>query len=103
MVLPGLICWVCLTERNLHLNPANITIRPVLSMLPGRLRIYLSRMAVVFQIGWGRISHPGMPFNGMMLFPTELSLRTTKDGIRLFSKPIDELDRLQTSVGKWRR
>ena len=37
-----------------------------------------------------------------MLFPTELSLRTTKDGIRLFSKPIDELDRLQTSVGKWR-
>ena len=54
------------------------------------------------QIGWGRISHPGMPFNGMMLFPTELSLRTTKDGIRLFSKPIDELDRLQTSVGKWR-
>ena len=31
------------------------------------------------QIGWGRISHPGMPFNGMMLFPTELSLRTTKD------------------------
>ena len=54
------------------------------------------------QIGWGRISHPGMPFNGMMLFPTELSLRTTKDGIRLFSKPIEELDRLQTSAGKWR-
>ena len=38
----------------------------------------------------------------MMLFPTELSLRTTKDGIRLFSKPIEELERLQTSVGKWR-
>ena len=38
----------------------------------------------------------------MMLFPTELSLRTTKDGIRLFSKPIEELDRLQTSAGKWR-
>ena len=54
------------------------------------------------QVGWGRISHPGMPFNGMMLFPTELSLRTTKDGIRLFSKPIEELERLQTSVGKWR-
>ncbi|MDR3250285.1 MAG: 2,6-beta-D-fructofuranosidase [Tannerella sp.] len=50
------------------------------------------------QIGWGRISHPGMPFNGMMLLPTELTLRTTKDGIRLFSSPIREIDGLQTAV-----
>lgn len=53
------------------------------------------------QLGWGRISHPGMPFNGMMLLPTELSLRTTKDGIRLFSTPVKEFDRLQTKAGQW--
>ena len=53
------------------------------------------------QIGWGRLSHPGMPFNGMMLFPTELSLHKTKDGIRLFSKPIKELEMLQTKAGEW--
>lgn len=53
------------------------------------------------QIGWGRISHPGMPFNGMMLLPTELSLRTTKDGPRLFSIPIKETEELFTPVRKW--
>ncbi len=53
------------------------------------------------QIGWGRISHPGMNFNGMMLLPTELSLRTTKDGIRLISNPVREVESLCTSIGKW--
>jgi fructan beta-fructosidase len=48
------------------------------------------------QIGWGRISHPGMPFNSLMLLPSELTLRKTKDGIRLFSNPVKEVDRLQT-------
>lgn len=48
------------------------------------------------QMGWGRVTHPGMPFNGMMLLPTELSLRTTKDGVRLFSVPVRELEQLQT-------
>ncbi len=43
------------------------------------------------QIGWGRVSHPGMPFCGMMLIPTELTLRTTHDGVRLVSCPIREL------------
>ncbi len=50
------------------------------------------------QIGWGRIPQPGMPFNQMMLFPTELSLRKTPEGIRLFSEPIAELSRLQEDV-----
>ncbi|MDR2679553.1 MAG: glycoside hydrolase family 32 protein, partial [Tannerella sp.] len=50
------------------------------------------------QIGWGRISHPGMPFNSLMLLPTELTLRTTKDGVRLFSYPVKEVERLQTPV-----
>jgi fructan beta-fructosidase len=48
------------------------------------------------QIGWGRITHPGMPFNSLMLLPTELTLRKTKDGVRLFSYPVRELAHLQT-------
>ena len=43
------------------------------------------------QIGWANIDHRGMPFRGQMLLPTELTLRTTKDGIRLVSKPIKEV------------
>ena len=46
------------------------------------------------QIGWGRIEHRGMPFNQMMCFPTELSLRTTNEGIRLFSEPLAEVSKL---------
>lgn len=54
------------------------------------------------QIGWGKISHAGMPFNGMMLLPTELTLKTTRDGIRLFSGPIKESNKLFESVGEWK-
>lgn len=46
------------------------------------------------QIGWSYIPSDGMPFNGMMAFPTELTLRTTHDGIRLFNEPISEISRL---------
>ena len=46
------------------------------------------------QIGWGRVTHPDMPFNGMMLLPTELSLVTTSEGIRMVSKPISEVQTL---------
>lgn len=53
------------------------------------------------QIGWSKIGHPGMPFNGMMLLPTELKLKTTKDGVRLFSEPIKETAQLFSSVNKW--
>ena len=53
------------------------------------------------QIGWGRIGHPGMPFNGMMLLPTELTLRTTKDGPRLFNEPVKETEQLFTSASRW--
>src|SRR5690606_36204452 len=53
------------------------------------------------QIGWGRIGHPGMPFNGMMLLPTELTLRTTKEGPRLFQVPVEETKQLFTPVNKW--
>lgn len=51
------------------------------------------------QMGWGRISHQGMPFNGMMLLPTELTLRNTKDGVRLFNVPVKETEQLFTTAG----
>ena len=53
------------------------------------------------QIGWGRISHPGLPVNGMMLLPTELTLKTTKEGVRLFSQPVREVEMLQKKAGQW--
>jgi len=53
------------------------------------------------QIGWGRIPQQGMPFNNMMLLPTELTLRKTKDGIRLFSVPVKEVEQLFSPVQKW--
>ncbi len=53
------------------------------------------------QIAWGRIKHEGMPFNQMMLFPTEFSLKTTKEGIRLCSRPIKEIENLYTKSHHW--
>jgi fructan beta-fructosidase len=53
------------------------------------------------QIGWGRIQQPGMPFNGMMLMPTELTLKTTKEGIRMFNTPVKEVDKLQEKEYSW--
>lgn len=46
------------------------------------------------QIAWGRIPSPGMPFNMLMLLPTELTLRQTAKGLRLFSFPVKETDSL---------
>lgn len=53
------------------------------------------------QIGWGRVQQPGMPFNGMMLLPTELQLRTTKSGPRLVSVPVREVEQLFSPAGQW--
>jgi len=53
------------------------------------------------QIGWGTIEQAGMPFNQMMMFPTELFLRTTNEGIRLFSKPISEIEKLHHKKYFW--
>jgi fructan beta-fructosidase len=53
------------------------------------------------QIGWGRIRQPNMPFNQMMLLPTELTLRTTADGIRLFNSPIKEVEGLHGIQFQW--
>jgi sucrose-6-phosphate hydrolase SacC (GH32 family) len=53
------------------------------------------------QIGWGRIDQPGMAFNGMMLLPTELTLRRTNNGLRLFSLPIKETGALFEKIQHW--
>ena len=50
------------------------------------------------QIGWADIDHKDMPFRGQMLLPTELTLRSTKDGVRLLSKPIAEVASLLTPL-----
>jgi fructan beta-fructosidase len=46
-------------------------------------------------IGWGRVALPGMPFNQMMNFPVELTLRTTKEGPRIFTNPVKEIESLR--------
>ncbi|QDH79957.1 glycoside hydrolase family 32 protein [Echinicola soli] len=53
------------------------------------------------QMGWGQISHPGMPFKGMMMLPTAFSLRNTNDGPRLFNQPVKETEQLFTSINRW--
>ena len=46
------------------------------------------------QIGWARVDTPGMPFNQMMNFPVNLTLHTTKEGIRMFANPVREIEKL---------
>ena len=53
------------------------------------------------QIGWGRIEHKGMPFNQMMLFPSNLTLRTTSEGVRLFCEPVKEIESLHHKSYSW--
>lgn len=54
------------------------------------------------QTAWGRIPTPAsMPFNMLMLLPTELTLRTTKDGIRLFNNPVKEIEALEGEYQSW--
>ena len=54
------------------------------------------------QIAWGRIDTPGMPFNQCMLFPVELTLRTTSDGPRLFTMPVREIETLRGKKHHWK-
>jgi fructan beta-fructosidase len=53
------------------------------------------------QIGWGQIATPGMPFNQMMTFPCELTLRSTSEGPRLCFPPVKELNRLHAARHAW--
>jgi fructan beta-fructosidase len=53
------------------------------------------------QMAWGRIKPEGMPFSQMMLFPTELKLVTTRDGLRMRATPIAEIERLHQNAQTW--
>ena len=48
----------------------------------------------IIQIGWARITMPGMPFNQTFTFPHRLTLRKTADGIRMFATPVKEIEKL---------
>lgn len=50
------------------------------------------------QIGWGTIPTLDMPFSQMMCFPTELTLRKTNEGVRIFSEPIEAIETLHTKT-----
>jgi len=49
------------------------------------------------QIGWARIGMGDSPFNQTFTFPTELTLRTTPDGVRMCGEPVKEIE---TAHGK---
>jgi fructan beta-fructosidase len=49
----------------------------------------------VVQVGWARINIPDMPFNQTFTVPTNLTLRTTPQGVRMFATPIKELETLR--------
>lgn len=54
------------------------------------------------QIGWLRNGKfPRMPFNGQMSFPSELTLKSTAAGPRLFRTPIREVATLHDKVRTW--
>ncbi|MFQ6132034.1 MAG: GH32 C-terminal domain-containing protein [Armatimonadota bacterium] len=53
------------------------------------------------QMAWGRVNMPDMPFNQMMLFPVELTLRTTDEGERLFARPVREIELLHGRMYEW--
>lgn len=51
--------------------------------------------------GWVEIPDPAPPFNGLMSFPTELTLRNTANGVRMFNEPVKEIEKLHTKAHKW--
>lgn len=48
------------------------------------------------QTTWATFDIPGMPFNKYMTFPVELTLKNTDDGIRLFTYPVKEIEKLHS-------
>lgn len=50
------------------------------------------------QIAWGTVGDKTMPFNQMMDFPVELTLRTTRAGVRMCAWPIREIESLYAQM-----
>jgi fructan beta-fructosidase len=54
------------------------------------------------QVAWMRSDgFPNMPFNQEISFPSELTLRKTRDGLRLYREPIRELSLLHKTPDTW--
>lgn len=53
------------------------------------------------QMGWGRINQKDMPFNQMILFPTEFRLASTPEGPRLRVTPVKEVALLHGTAHAW--
>ncbi len=51
--------------------------------------------------GWVEIPESNPPFNGLMSFPTELTLRSTANGIRMFNEPVKEIEKLHQKEYSW--
>ncbi len=55
------------------------------------------------QTAWMRgADFPDMPFNQQISFPCELTLRSTIEGLRVFRKPIHEIESLRTESHGWK-
>lgn len=53
------------------------------------------------QMGWGKIRMKGMPFNQQILFPVELTLHTTDEGLRMFAYPVAEIEGIHGTERAW--
>jgi len=54
------------------------------------------------QIAWMRRGkYPDMPFNQQMSFPCQLTLQTTPEGIRLYRRPIKEIENIHQKEYSW--
>jgi len=53
------------------------------------------------QLAWGTIPMEGMPFNQQLLFPVDLTLHTTEDGLRMFAYPVKEIESIHRKKYAW--
>ena len=53
------------------------------------------------QMAWGLIPMEGMPFNQQLLFPVELTLHTTDEGLRMFACPVKEIESIHAKEHTW--
>jgi sucrose-6-phosphate hydrolase SacC (GH32 family) len=53
------------------------------------------------QMAWGTIPMEGMPFNQQLLFPVELTLHTTDEGLRMFTYPVKKIKNIYAKERTW--